>query len=114
MSESPNLLELLGLDEETLTWRHLAFCRSMLPVPDESGDPQDLFFEAYEADEEIAKAMDEVCLSCPVFRDCFVDAAEQKDYGLRAAIYLSNGKQDKQHNKHKTPEVWARIQERLR
>lgn len=110
MFEQPNLLEELGLDEQTLTWRHLSLCKNM--SPQQPGDP-DLFFEEYEADEQIARAMDEVCLSCPVFKSCLMEAFDDKDYGLRGAIFLSNGKPDKMRNQHKTPEVWARIQERL-
>lgn len=105
MPDKPNLLEELGLDESTLAWWQLAFCNGM---------ELSWFYEAYETDEELAKAMDEVCLSCPVFKGCMMDAVDNKDYGLRAAVYMDNGKPDKQRNKHKTPEVWARIQQRLR
>lgn len=110
MPNEPSLLEELGLDEETLTWRHLALCSEMGPT---SPDEPDLFFEKYESDSEIAKAMDEVCLSCPVMKDCLMKATDDKDYGLRGAIFLSNGKLDAAKNAHKTPEVWARIKERL-
>jgi hypothetical protein len=95
---------MLGLDEATLSWWQLSFCRGM---------DLNLFYEDYEADEELAKAMDEVCLSCPVMKDCLMDGTDRKDSGLRGAIYLNNGKPDKMRNQHKTPEVWARIQERL-
>lgn len=106
----PSLLEELGLDEETLTWRHLALCKGMAP---ESNDEVDMFFEGYESDPELAKAMDEICLSCPVMKDCLMRGTDDKDYGLRGAIYLANGKPDMAKNAHKTPEVWARIKERL-
>lgn len=105
MSEGPSLLELLGLDEATLSWHQLAFCKGM---------SLNWFYEGYEDDEELAKAMDEICLSCPVMNECLMEATDNKDFGLRGAIYLNNGKPDKMRNQHKTPEVWARIQERLK
>lgn len=105
MSRNPSLLEELGLDENTLSWHQLAACKNM---------PLDLFYETYEEDVEIAKAVDERCLSCPVMKECLLDAVENKDSGVRGAIFLNNGKQDKQRNLHKTPEVWERIQARLK
>lgn len=113
MSNGSSLLELLGLDEQTLSWHQLALCRNMLPERDENGKINDLFYEAYEEDEEIAKAMDDVCLSCPVLKDCLLEGVDNKDFGLRGGTYLNNGKPDKMRNQHKTPEVWAKIQERL-
>lgn len=71
------------------------------------------FFDDYEEDVELAKAMDSVCLSCPVMRECLLEAFDNKDYGLRGGIYLTNGKPDKARNGHKTPEVWAMIKEKL-
>lgn len=108
--EQPNLLDELGLDEQTLTWRHLALCKNM--SPESPGDP-DLFFEEYEADVEMAKAMDAVCLKCPVLKDCLMEATDNKDYGLRGGIFLNNGKPDRMRNAHKTDEVWAEIKGRL-
>lgn len=72
------------------------------------------FFDDYEADEELAKAMDEVCLSCPVLKECLMEATDMQDSGLRGGIYLKKGKPDRMRNQHKTPEVWARIQEKIR
>lgn len=100
----PSLLELLGLDEQTLSWHQLAMCNGML---------LDWFYDDYENDKEMAKAMDDICLTCPVLKDCLMEATDNKDFGLRGGIYLNNGKPDKQHNQHKTPEVWARIKEKL-
>ena len=104
MPNTPSLLDEMGLDEATLSWHQLAHC-----------DGMDLgwFYKDYEEDEQMAIAMDEVCLACPVMRECFFDAADMKDYGLRGGVFLDNGKPDKLRNAHKTEEVWARIQERL-
>lgn len=104
MSQSQSLLEEMGLDEQTLSWHQLALCDGM---------ELSKFFEDYEDDKVVAAQMDNVCLSCPVMKECFSNAVRDKDYGLRAAIYFTNGKPDRQHNEHKTEEVWNRIRERL-
>jgi len=103
--EDLSLLDELGLEEETLEWHQLALCKGM---------DLNLFYKAYEEDEETAKAMDEVCLSCPVMKNCLLDAMGYKDSGLRGAFYLENGKIDKVRNAHKTDEVRLRIQEKLK
>ena len=76
--------------------------------------PLSWFYEDYEDDEEIAKSVDDICLSCPVMKECLLDATDNKDYGVRGAIYLNNGKPDKMRNAHKTPEIWERIQAKLK
>lgn len=111
MSKSPSLLDELGLDESTLSWGKLALCGGR--HPGEEGMDLNWFFDDYEEDVELAKAMDSVCLSCPVMKECLLEAFDDKDYGLRGGIYLTNGKPDKARNAHKTPEVWAKIQEKL-
>ncbi len=105
VSERPSLLDELGLDEQTLSWHQLALCDGM---------ELDWFYDSYEADEELARAMDDTCLRCPVLKDCLMDATDNKDYGLRGGIFLNNGKPDKMRNQRKTEEVWARIQEKLK
>lgn len=104
MPEIPSLLDELGLEESRLSWDDLASCKGM---------DSSLFFKQYEDDPQIAKAMDEVCLNCPVMANCFFEEANLKGWGLRGGIYLDQGKPDKMRNAHKTPEVWARIKERL-
>jgi hypothetical protein len=47
-----NILNDLGLDPDNCNWWHLAACRGM---------DTDLFFDNYEADENIAKNIDEMC-----------------------------------------------------
>lgn len=97
-----SLLEEMGLDRETVTWEKLAACQGMTT---------NLFFEDYESDPTLAESMDSICISCPVARECLADAFKRKDDGLRGGIYLSNGKMDRQHNQHKSPETWEKIRE---
>ena len=47
------------LDHE---WIVKAKCRSM---------DRELFFDKYEEDPDLAKVVDNICLTCPVISDCF-------------------------------------------
>ena len=104
--DSVNLLELLGFDEETFTWQDLALC-AYTPYPD-------TFFEKYEKDKTVARQVDEMCLHCPVMKQCAQYAMENDLRGVWGGIYWNgSGAPDKDMNAHKTDEVWAEIRERL-
>ena len=95
-----NILDSLGVDEENIQWFHLAACQGM---------PTDLFFDQYENDVNIAKNIDEACLSCPIISMCYESGIENNEYGVWGGVYLSSGSIDKNKNLHKTPEVWKRL-----
>lgn len=98
-----NLLDALGLDPEHLSWEQLALC---------NGTEINWFYDLYESDQEVAKAIDATCLACPVIKECGLRGASG-EFGVWGGIYWSgNGKQDKAKNSHKTPEVWKAIQDR--
>jgi hypothetical protein len=98
-----SLLEELGLDPENIEWFQLALCDGMEIV---------WFYDSYESDQEIAKAVDDHCLHCPVIKECGLRGMNG-EYGVWGGIYWAgNGKPDKAKNNHKTPEVWATIQEK--
>ena len=99
-----DIFDALGLDPETLDWKDLAICRGM---------PINFFFEDYENKEEVAKVIDEVCLSCPVMAQCMRTGVEDGETGVWGGVYLNNGTADDNRNKHKTKEIWKRIRERL-
>lgn len=100
--QSLNLLEELGLDSDSLEWHQISLCRGM---------ELSWFYDYYESDPEIAKQVDEVCLACPVIKECGMAGAGGES-GVWGAIYWSNGKMDKAKNSHKSEEVWARIREK--
>lgn len=95
-----NILNDLGVDTEDFDWWHLAVCRGM---------DTNLFYDKYEADANIAKSIDEACLSCPVMKMCYQSGVENSEYGVWGGAYLSSGEIDKSKNLHKTPEVWKRL-----
>ena len=99
-----SLLDELGLDPDDFEWQDLSLCQGM---------PTELFYDDYESDVETAKAVDEACLRCPVFSECFMYAGENNEYGTWAAVYWNgSGRPDKNKNAHKSDEDWDEIYRR--
>lgn len=90
-------------------WRQQARC---------SGLDVNLFFEKYEESTEIAKAIDDICLQCPVMKECFNYATQMKEpykaHGVFGGVYFTDGEISKSRNAHKTQEVWEEILEVVR
>lgn len=99
-----NIFEALGLDERSFVWQDLAQC---------DGKDTELFFDKYESSPRVARAIDEMCLSCPVQKVCLQEGVENGDTGVWGGVYLVNGRMDESKNSHKSKETWARIQELL-
>ena len=95
-----NILNDLGLDPDNFNWWHLAACRGM---------DTDLFFDKYEADENIAKNIDEMCLACPIIDICYKNGVNNSDHGVWGGVYLTSGSVDKSRNIHKTNTIWKRL-----
>jgi hypothetical protein len=98
-----DILNDLGIDSEDLDWFHLSVCRGM---------DTNLFYEKYEADPNIAKSIDEMCLSCPVIAMCYETGVEGNEYGIWGGVYLTSGSIDRSKNLHKTQEVWKRLKKK--
>lgn len=94
----------LGIDLEGLEWPQLALCKGMRT---------NMFYDEYESDIQVAKVVDEACLSCPVLAQCLGWGTENGEWGVWGGIFLTSGKPDKNKNSHKTPEVWEDIRERI-
>lgn len=74
-----------------------------------------LFFELYEEDTAVADIVDKnVCLTCPVIKDCFVFGTEEKQDGVWGGVYLLEGDIVQARNAHKTEETWEKILEAVR
>jgi hypothetical protein len=96
----PSLFEKLGIDEQDVKWYHLASCKNM---------SINWFYDDYENDKELAKQIDQVCLSCPVIKQCHAEGIENKEKGVRGGVYMDLGRPDKQHNSHKDQETWKKL-----
>jgi len=95
-----NILNNLGVDEEDFDWFHLAICRGM---------DTNLFYDKYESDTNIAKNIDEMCISCPVVAICYQNGRDNNEYGVWGGVFLNSGLIDKSKNLHKTSETWKRL-----
>ena len=100
----PSLFDELGIDAEDVKWYHLAACNGMTKRPD-----YDWFYDLYEVDKEVAKQVDQICLNCPVIKQCYTEGVLEKEKGVWGGVYLDLGRPDKQHNSHKDPEIWKRL-----
>jgi hypothetical protein len=96
----PSLFEKLGIDVEHLEWYHLSACNNM---------PINWFYDDYESDKEVAKQIDQVCLHCPVVKQCHAEGVANKEKGVWGGIYMDLGRVDKQYNVHKEPEIWKEL-----
>lgn len=98
-----DILNELKSDEDSIRWWHLAACQGM---------DTNLFFDKYEVDVNMAKAIDQCCLSCPVINMCYESGIENNEYGVWGGIYLSAGSIDKMKNVHKTKDVWKMVRQK--
>jgi hypothetical protein len=98
-----NILNDLGIDKDSFIWQDLAVCRGL---------DTNLFFDKYEVDINIAKGIDEACLSCPVLKMCYDSGVKNNDYGVWGGIYLNSGSIDKSKNIHKTQDTWKRLKKK--
>jgi hypothetical protein len=109
--EMRQTLRSLGIDTETFDWSDIGSCRII--DPELITAEGDIFFDGYEKSESIAKATDEICLRCPVTRECFDYGQENELTGCWGGFYLTKGEVDTSRNKHKTEETVKRLSERI-
>ncbi len=102
-SNMSDILNNLNTDQDSISWWHLAACR---------GIDTNLFFDKYELDTNIAKSIDQCCLSCPVINMCYKSGIENNEYGVWGGVYLNAGSNDKMRNSHKTRQIWVEIKKR--
>lgn len=95
-----NILNDLGVDQDDFDWYNLSICRGM---------DTNLFYDKYEADGDIAKNIDEACISCPVIAVCYESGVNNSEYGVWGGVYLTAGVIDKAKNLHKSSEVWKKL-----
>lgn len=100
--ETSSVFAVLGLDTDDLEWYDLSIC---------AGQDVGRFYEKYEASPRIAKQTDQMCLSCPVRKECLQSGVENNEWGVWGGVFLVNGKPDENKNSHKTAEVWEEIRE---
>jgi hypothetical protein len=73
----------------------------------------DFFFEKYEEDLTLRPAIEELCFSCPVARECFAVGISQKEWGVWGGVYLEHGKISREFSRHKDKAKWAETWQHL-
>jgi len=68
-----------------------------------------IFFEKYEDDELLRPAVDKLCFSCPVNKECFAIGVTGKEWGIWGGIYLQGGEISKEFNNHKNKKDWSKF-----
>lgn len=70
-------------------------------------------FDNYDYGGLYAQEADNLCITCPVVKECF-EAGFKGEHGQWGGIYWAgNGKPDVRFNEHKTPEYLDEIQRRV-
>lgn len=100
--ETSVVFDVLGLDADDLEWQDLSIC---------VGQDVARFYEKYEASPRTAKITDQMCLSCPVRKECLQAGIENNEWGVWGGVYLENGKMSENKNAHKTQDIWESIRE---
>ena len=95
-----SILNDLGIHEDDAKWYDFALCKGM---------DTNLFFDKYESDINIAKSIDNACLSCPVIDICYNIGKSENSYGVWGGVYLNSGSIDKMRNSHKTKQIWKEL-----
>lgn len=68
-----------------------------------------IYFDKYEEDFDLRKAVDELCKSCPVQRECLASAVSRQEWGVWGGVYFEKGKISKEFNNHKKKIDWFEI-----
>jgi hypothetical protein len=66
-----------------------------------------IFFEKYEDDELLRPAVDKLCYSCPVNKECFAVGITGKEWGIWGGVYLQGGEISKEYSSHKSKKDWS-------
>jgi len=94
--DTRSLLEQIGIDPRDFEWQQLAACDNY---------PVNLFFEDYERDPITATQVDNLCLSCPVAKECYQLGVSTRSTGVFGGFYLANGEVAKARNAHKDEQM---------
>jgi hypothetical protein len=79
-------------------WKDQASCRNY---------DTNFFFDKYEENASLRPAIDQLCNTCPVVRQCFAIGISQKEWGVWGGVYLENGEISREFSKHRAKAQWA-------
>jgi hypothetical protein len=68
-----------------------------------------IFFDKYEEDYNLRLAVDKMCSTCPVRKECIAYAVSRQEWGVWGGVYLEKGKISKEFNDHKDNSDWFNV-----
>lgn len=68
-----------------------------------------LFFDKYEESTNVRNAIDNLCMNCPVQRNCLAIGVSRQEWGVWGGVFLENGKISKEMNNHKDNSSWFNV-----
>lgn len=68
-----------------------------------------MFFDKYEENADLRPAVDSLCKSCPVQKECIANAVSRQEWGVWGGVFLEKGKISKEFNSHKSQEDWFEL-----
>lgn len=77
------------------------------------GMDTNVFFDKYEDRESLRPAVEKLCSSCPVRKECFAVGVSQKEWGVWGGVYIENGQLSREFNKHRDKESWGQLWQSL-
>lgn len=92
------------MSDEEISWVEDASCKDL---------DTSLFFEQYENDADMARIVDNICIECPVAKECFEYGCSSNSWGLWGGVFLVEGKPDNSRNAHKDKETWEKVLENI-
>lgn len=81
-------------------WKKRAMCLNL---------DTNMFFDKYEENTDLRPAVDSLCKSCPVQKECIANAVSRQEWGVWGGVFLEKGKISKEFNSHKTQEDWFEL-----
>jgi hypothetical protein len=99
------ILNEFGIDEADVDWKDFAYCKSI--------DPR-YFDRFYQDTPKLRPIVDDLCLSCPVLKECGIAAVTNRESYVWAGTFFDNGVPVPEMNDHKTEEFKNRLKERIR
>lgn len=81
-------------------WKEHASCLNL---------DRNIFFEKYEENEPLRRAVDDLCKACPVRQACLGDGVSRQEWGVWGGVYLEKGKISKEFNSHKSSMDWFNV-----
>lgn len=90
------------ITQSDFKWQDYASCNGIQNT--------NIFYDDYESDVITALNTDQICMHCPVARQCLKDGEKTGSWGVWGGVYLVYGKIDQSKNSHKSEDDWNTLE----